>query len=346
MLKGLLNLLVLWVQNLIPAVAWTVKITAAIGKWVAANKILAGSLIVVGAAVAIATGGLSVIIPAILAIIAALTYFWRTSQMFRDHVTRAFSDVGQVLATVAIVIVRTLQGLALSILDTIGSIIHVIADIPIIGTKMRPLANAFDTAYKAVKNFSDGAVGKLKNFNDFVARMPKVVKLEGNISDLQNKLATANAALKNPNLTATRKARIEANIAQLTAAIAAAKAQLASINGDIAKTYIYTYNVNAGGFKNVATGGITGAAAGGVQGGWRMVGEHGRELIKTAPGSYVHSNPDTERIMSQGGGGPQRVVLEWARGAGTTDKIIAALQEAVRIRGGDPAMFERKVAFR
>src|SRR5260221_2667172 len=42
MLKGLLNLLVLWVQNLIPAVAWTVKITAAIGKWVPANKIQIG----------------------------------------------------------------------------------------------------------------------------------------------------------------------------------------------------------------------------------------------------------------------------------------------------------------
>lgn len=61
-----------------------------------------------------------------------------------------------------------------------------------------------------------------------------------------------------------------------------------------------------------AHGGILGAERGGIHSGWRLVGEHGAELIKLAPGSQVHSNPDTARMLGQGGGGRVEVHLHIA----------------------------------
>lgn len=78
-----------------------------------------------------------------------------------------------------------------------------------------------------------------------------------------------------------------------------------------------------------AHGGITGAANGGMRSGLTMVGERGRELVSLAPGSRVHSNEDTERMMARGGGGPLEVVLSWA--TGTQGALADALAEHIRI---------------
>jgi len=63
-----------------------------------------------------------------------------------------------------------------------------------------------------------------------------------------------------------------------------------------------------------------------------MVGEHGPEVVDLAPGSYVHSNPDT---MSVGGNGGGRVVVELrSSGSKTDDFLIDLIRRAVRARGG------------
>lgn len=65
----------------------------------------------------------------------------------------------------------------------------------------------------------------------------------------------------------------------------------------------------AGGY---AHGGITGAgqaASGGVRNGMTWVGERGPELVNLAPGSQVHSNPDSMRMAGAGGGG--NLTLTW-----------------------------------
>ncbi len=203
-------------------------------------------------------------------------------------------------------------------------------------------------------NSMNGAIGKVRDWQNALAAAPKIITLKGNIQDLQTKLYIAEQALKNPDLTKTRRASIEANIDKLKASIADARARLDALNGKTVHTFVDTLVGTIIGATNFgppppATGhghGPGHRAAGGIASGLIEIGEHGRELIQVPAGSYVHSNPDTERMVSQSaGGGVQRVVLEWARGTGT-DKLIAALQEAVRIRGGDPAMFDRKVAFR
>lgn len=81
------------------------------------------------------------------------------------------------------------------------------------------------------------------------------------------------------------------------------------------------------GFLGLEHGGIAGAAAGRLAGGLTMVGEHGRELVRLAPGSRVHSNPDTERMLAQGGGGGGTLRLEIV-GAG--DELTKALAKALR----------------
>jgi hypothetical protein len=100
----------------------------------------------------------------------------------------------------------------------------------------------------------------------------------------------------------------------------------------------------------LAHGGTVGqAASGGIRGSLVKVGEHGRELVRLPVGSTVFSNPDTERMLGQGGGGTARVVIEYRGGSGMTglDHLFWTwMQRSVRIQGGDPAMFQRKVAFR
>jgi hypothetical protein len=53
----------------------------------------------------------------------------------------------------------------------------------------------------------------------------------------------------------------------------------------------------------LAHGGIKGAANGGVRSDMTWVGEEGPELVNLAPGSRVHSNPDSMRMAAAGGGG-------------------------------------------
>jgi len=93
------------------------------------------------------------------------------------------------------------------------------------------------------------------------------------------------------------------------------------------------------GFIGLEHGGITGAAGGGPRSRLTMVGEHGRELLRLPAGTQVHSNPDTERMLGQGGGGVVKVQVEvTSRGA---DLFRRALKESIRIHGGDPEVLGR-----
>jgi len=87
----------------------------------------------------------------------------------------------------------------------------------------------------------------------------------------------------------------------------------------------------------LAHGGIVGsvgmAAAGGPRSNLTLVGEHGIELLDLAPGTRVHSNPDTQRMLQGGGGGTVRVELEWVGGG--ADPLFELIREHVRARAGN-----------
>lgn len=111
----------------------------------------------------------------------------------------------------------------------------------------------------------------------------------------------------------------------------------AVVNGTTITSYssgVVSYR-NSGGSRvqAKATGGVVGAATGGIQGNLVEVGEHGRELVRLPVGSQAYSNPDTERMLSGGSGGVQRVELEWVGGNGG-DEFMAWLRKNIRVRGG------------
>jgi hypothetical protein len=313
-----MNLLVKWIVNLIPFIAWVTKAAAAVTQWMGANKAVAISLLLVGAAVAIATGGLSLIIPAILAVIAAFTYLWKHSQTFRDVVTQVASNVAHAFIQMGLFILAALKTITGSVLAFAGITIRAMATafgwVPGLGPKLKAAAKSFDSFRASVDGVFTHLHNTLEGWKQTVDNMPHIVKIQGDITDLTAKVTAA-------------------NIAQLVAAIRTARAQLASLNGATATTYVYTVTSPQQG-PHAATGGVIGARAsgGGWGGGLTMVGEHGRELVKLPTGSYVHSNPDTERMMGQGGGAASVTVELRAAGA---DSFLRWLREAIRIRGGD-----------
>lgn len=102
-----------------------------------------------------------------------------------------------------------------------------------------------------------------------------------------------------------------------------------------ARTAISTARILAG--MGYAHGGIVGAATGGLHSGMRLVGEHGPELLDLPPGTNVHSNPDTQRMTSGGGGGTMSLTLKAAATAShdLMDVIIEGLRGEIRGQGGN-----------
>lgn len=86
-----------------------------------------------------------------------------------------------------------------------------------------------------------------------------------------------------------------------------------------------------------AHGGVVGAAAaGGPRSRRTLVGEHGPEIVDLAPGSMVHSNPDSMRMLGGGGAGGGVTVVELIIGGRALGRlIIDPLRGEIRTQGGD-----------
>lgn len=72
-------------------------------------------------------------------------------------------------------------------------------------------------------------------------------------------------------------------------------------------------------------GGIAGAQSGGVHDGLTMVNEGGFELLDLPPGTQVHSNPDSERILAGMGGGVTVNVNLYVQGSIRSDRDLVGL---------------------
>lgn len=77
-------------------------------------------------------------------------------------------------------------------------------------------------------------------------------------------------------------------------------------------------------------------ARGGIRGGYAIVGERGRELVRLPQGSSVIPNGTTESMLAGGGGNGGRFVLELrSDGSRMMDLLVEILRQAIRERGGD-----------
>lgn len=225
---------------------------------------------------------------------------------------------------------------------------------------------AYRTAAVARENFVRLAqqMGATKPQAEAMARsmiaIPNVsreARLKANKADLDAKLAAAKKQLADPKLTATKRAKLEATIAQLQKQIASAQATINGLHGKTVVANVITKYTSVGSRSSgVGVGGghqITGKGSwdGGIvmpalaRGGSPLsarqflAGEYGAEIVDVDGTGNVRVTPagNTARRLKQAGGmgGVQeiRLVLEGRGDVG--DFLIKMLQPAIRDRGGN-----------
>jgi trimeric autotransporter adhesin len=147
---------------------------------------------------------------------------------------------------------------------------------------------------KGVDSTFDTVEGTLQSYKDSVDKLPKKIKLEGDIADLKTKITTAKASLA--TVPAMDRVFVNANISQLQSQVGKAKSALASVRG---KTVYLDLVTRRGTTSSDHDSTIIGHASGGITGsGYSLVGEHGPEVVQLAPGSKVSTAGDTSRMLS------------------------------------------------
>lgn len=160
------------------------------------------------------------------------------------------------------------------------------------------------------------------------------------------------AMIKNGEGTQAANAKYQAAIDKLyalAAALGISKEGLDRIVGQYDITVITTYksvgtkpNFNPGSSSYASQevyghsyGGVTGAETGGSRGGWTMVGEHGRELVKLPFGSSVQTNGATEAMMGAGGNSQRVELVIESSGSSIDNLALEVIRKIVKVRGGN-----------
>lgn len=243
-------------------------------------------------------------------------------------VLKLISTLGSVFRDVMLAMIGGVQ----LFLGSMKGILDILAQIP------GPWQAWARTASKSIADTMTKVDGMKKRLEDF----PRIVKLEGDISDLESKLSQAKAKLKDPNLTKTKRAKIEGDIEQLKAAIKRAKDELASLkNKKVVITVEEHYNQvrRTEKQRNKATGGIIGSSAqgGGPRSALTLVGEEGPEFVRLPFGSSVIPSGQTMGMISGlGGGGSGGMAIRIDSGGSRLDDLLVEiLRKSIRNRGGN-----------
>lgn len=350
--KAKLALVAVLANKLLPALVafgkWmsdhttVVKVVAAMiaGVLVAAFVSWAVAAAAAGIATLVAMAPLLLIGAAIGVAALAFAHGWQSSQKFREAVTTSLSLVADAVLTYVNVILRIMKVLVDTWLDAGSIIINAAAKafgwVPGIGDKLKGAAKAFDTFKNGVSDVMDKAIQKTSDWRSAVNKMPKEVKLKGQITDLNAKINAAKAKLA--TVPPSHQSAIRAQISQLQSQVAAAKRQLASLQGKtvhVTMSYSAVYK-NFGqplGVPYKASGGIVGAASGGMRGGLTWVGEHGAELADLPYGTKVYPSGQS-KAMAGGPGGGGALTIEWV-GSSAGDEFMTWLRKNIRIQGGN-----------
>lgn len=281
---------------------------------------------------------IGIVIIAIAALAAGIIYAYKHSETFRNIVQSAWTTIQ--LATDALVRFavqgfKFLLDVFLSVAEGIvGGAATAFGWVPGLGPKLRSASQAFQGFQRDIDSSLNGMIGKTREWDDSVRKATVRRTLTVDISDWQRKLTQARNQLK--SVPTSQKANVQANIDDLLRKIAVAREQLDAINGKTSTTYVNTVvRPGTGGARaTFAHGGVTGAAVGGPRNGNVLVGEHGPELVSLPGGSTVHSNPDTQRMLGEGGSRPVSVQLEWV-GTSGGDEFLTWLRRNIRIKGGN-----------
>lgn len=165
----------------------------------------------------------------------------------------------------------------------------------------------FGALTSSVKNAFGTMTKPLDAWKASLSRMPDRVTLKADITQLTAKLNRAKAELRDPDLTRTRRAAIEADIRQLQNRIAAAHRALNSLNGKVVSlAAIVNVQIATPGGAPLTTQqkialGFQGFAAGTryAPPGWAWTGERGPELMRFRGGESVLSHAASMAAMRQ-----------------------------------------------
>ncbi|MBF8189125.1 hypothetical protein ITP53_26015 [Nonomuraea sp. K274] len=164
-------------------------------------------------------------------------------------------------------------------LGAIQSVVDAAAKIP------GPMQSTFQKVSASIS----GARQTLQGWSSDMKTTPKILNLKANINDLNNKLASARAQLKDPNLTKTREAKLRADIADLLRKKQQAQASINSLQGK-------TVFVNAiTRYSSIGRGTVLAPRATGgpvTSGRSYLVGERGPEVLQMGQGSAGKVTPN------------------------------------------------------
>jgi hypothetical protein len=163
------------------------------------------------------------------------------------------------------------------------------------GDKLRTAQKNFNTFRGKVGDSLDGAIAKVDSWRDAANRMPKRIKLQGDIRDLEGKIAAAKAKLK--TVPPEKRSKLKAEISQLQAQVARARAALASLQDRTVTVRVNTVNVRTL-IQTTQRGRQHGGPIAARQ--TYVVGEAGPELfVSETPGRIIPN----QRMRGVAGGG-------------------------------------------
>ncbi|MGJ5826072.1 hypothetical protein [Streptomyces ossamyceticus] len=192
-------------------------------------------------------------------------------QEFARQGANAFLTLVQAGVTHFPTLIRIFRLVTGGMVTALGGVLHAAASafgwIPGIGDKLKSADKAFGSFKDSYLSGLKAAEDKARGFAASVSPKLAAGKLKLNISNWQSQIETAKAKMK--SLPPSKQAKLQAKIDDLTNKIASAKAQLASIDGRTATTYVTTYfqykgkKIAAFSAGRMASGGPVGFPGGG-----------------------------------------------------------------------------------
>lgn len=174
---------------------------------------------------------IGLVVLAIGLLVAGLIMLWQHSQTARNIMTEVFAVVGSAILEFVKIGLQALKIFVDMFVGQIGAMIHAAATlfdwIPGLGPKLKGAARDFDGFVKTINGGLDSAINTVGQWQKNLEGLPTKVQLQGDITDLTKKIATAQSQLDDKNFPPSKKVTLVADISGWQKKLLAAKMQLA-----------------------------------------------------------------------------------------------------------------------
>ena len=272
--------------------------------------------------------GIGLIIKGVALLGLAFYTAWTKSQTFREVVTSAFAGAASGVLEGAKFIIKGVQWIVDKVLAAAEWITKGIAAafgwVPGLGGKLKSASKAVEGFRDDTHKFFDSGISKLSDWQGALDKMPKAVKLKGDINDLQDKIASAKQRLK--TVPDSRKAEVRADIGKLQGALRRAKAELAGLHDKTVHVTTVRQVINKEGATARSNKNLAGYASGGrpKRGEVAWVGEHGPELMSFTGSERIFDHGTSMSMISPSADAGRFVAQGLNAGMGGSTSSVAA----------------------